>query len=217
MVLLITNRNAARHAALFDKIYRFRHRFFVDHMRWTDLRKPDGREIDQFDMPSAAHIVGLEQGEVVSYTRLLPTTGPHLMRDVFGSMLQGADEPTGPEIWEWTRCAVEPRLREGRKGADPYTARLFLSVAEACLHLGIKALLVQTHPLLLTRIIELGWHARPLALPSDWAGETVVPIYAGVDEATLAASREAFGIKHPVLDTETVPAGSAIPEPLNVA
>ncbi|HTV33131.1 MAG TPA: autoinducer synthase, partial [Methylocella sp.] len=32
-----------------DQAYCLRHDIFVGEMGWTDLAKPDGREIDQFD------------------------------------------------------------------------------------------------------------------------------------------------------------------------
>ncbi|HYF54966.1 MAG TPA: acyl-homoserine-lactone synthase [Salinarimonas sp.] len=200
MILLIDSSNIDQHTRLFDDIYRFRHRFFVDHLGWRALRKPDGREIDAFDDEHCIHLVGVERDRVISYSRLLPTTRPHLLSHVYPEMLQGMPSLTGPTVWEWTRCAVDPARREGATGADPATAELLLGVTEACLHLGITALLVQTHPLLLTRMIELGWRARPMALPTEHDGQPVVPIHAEVDEDTLATSRAVFGMNRPVLD-----------------
>ncbi|HZH50464.1 MAG TPA: acyl-homoserine-lactone synthase [Microvirga sp.] len=214
MVLLNSKQNLAHHRDLLEKVYEFRHRFFVDHLGWEALRRPDGREIDQFDTDACVHIVGVDDNEVVSYTRLLPTTAPHLMSHVYPEMLAGATAPTGPDVWEWTRCAVDPARREGHKGTDPTTARMFLAVAEACLYLGFRALLVQTHPLLMTRIIELGWKARPLALPLEYDGKPVVPIYAEVNEETLRMSREVYGIHEPVLTTGPLGAGLPAPSPL---
>ena len=202
MQLLITNRNAVRHEALLDKVYRFRHDFFVNHMKWEALRKPDGREIDEFDTPSCAHIVGIDGAKVISYTRLLPTTEPHLLTHVYPEILDGAPSPAGPTIWEWTRCAVAPASREGRRGADPATIGMFLGVTEACLFLGVSALLVETHPLLLTRCIELGWKCRPLALPKELDGSTVVPFKAELKDTTLATSRALFGVNESVLTIE---------------
>jgi acyl-homoserine lactone synthase len=206
MILLIDQAERHRHGALVEEVYRFRHQFFVDHLGWSALRKPDGREIDQFDEGPCKHIVGVEEGRVVSYTRLLPTTRPHLLSHVYPETLQGMPSVTGPTIWEWTRYAIEPARREGTTGADSATARLMLGVAAACLHLGITALLVQTHPLLLTRMLELGWHARPMAMPTQYGGEPIVPIFAGVDEATLTTSRAVLGVHRSVL---TVDDGSA--------
>jgi acyl-homoserine lactone synthase len=202
MQLLITQKNFHLHADLMEKVYLFRHRFFVDYMKWEAIRKPDGREIDQFDYPECVHIVGLFEDRVVSYSRLLPTEKPHLLSHIYPEMLDGEKEPVGPSIFEWTRCAVDPSMREGRKGADPTTIGMYLGVTEACLALGITALHVQTHPMLLTRMIELGWKCQPLSLPKEYDGKQVVPIFAGVDHSTLKTSRDLFRVEQSILTIE---------------
>jgi N-acyl-L-homoserine lactone synthetase len=88
-------------------------------------RRPDGREIDQFDTDACVHIVGVEDHEVVSYTWLLPTTSPHLLSHVYPGMLAGATAPTGPDIWQWTRCAVDPATDASLKTVDFEAGRLF--------------------------------------------------------------------------------------------
>ena len=203
MVRLTRGRDVGDDPELFDEVFRFRHRFFVDRMRWEALRKPDGREVDQFDTDDCLHLVGMDEGAVVSYTRLLPTTQPHLLDTVYPEILGGLPAPTGPHVWEWTRFAVEPAKREGRVGTDPTTAEMYLAVTETCLRFGIAALLIETHPIYLTRILELGWQARPLTLPLEYDGQPVIAIYAGVSETTLERTRQAFGIRTSVLEDET--------------
>lgn len=208
MISLVSGSEVGSYRRLMDRAYRFRHAFFVEHLRWTDLAKPDGREIDQFDTEHCLHVIGTDGEAVTSYTRLLPTTRPHLLSAVYPGLLAGAEAPSGPHIWEWTRMGVDPKRREGRTGTDRCTAEIYLGVAEACLLNGIEALLIETHPVYLTRILEAGWLARPLALPQVHDGHPVVPIYAGVNEATLARSRQLFGIDHSVIE----PARRDLPE-----
>jgi acyl-homoserine lactone synthase len=197
--ILITDRNSAEYSWLIEKSYYFRHSFFVDGLKWNALRRPDGREIDQFDLPGIVHIVGVDQGEVFSYSRLLPTTRPHLLNTIYPDMLEGNPEPVGEKIWEWTRCAVDPKRREGRKAADPATTGMTLGVIEACVDLGIEALHVQTHPMLLTRLMELGFKCKPLALPSQLDGQDVVPFLAHVSESTLEKARSVLGVSTSVI------------------
>ena len=197
--LLITDDNIADNYALIEKCYYFRHRFFVEGLKWVALRRSDKRDVDQFDLPGIVHIVGVDQGEVFSYSRLLPTTRPHLLSSIYPQMLEGNEEPVGDTIWEWTRCAVDPKYREGRKAADPATTGMTLAVIEACLTLGVEALHVQTHPMLLTRLMELGFKCKPLALPSQLEGQDVVPFLAHVSELTLQTSRAVLGVASPVL------------------
>ena len=199
--VLITDTNAQHYSALIEKCYRFRHCFFVDGLKWEALRRADQRDVDQFDVAGVVHVVGVDQGEVFSYSRLLPTTRPHLLDTVYPQMLEGNLEPVGELIWEWTRCAVDPKRREGRKAADPATTGMTLGVIEACVTLGIEALHVQTHPMLLTRLMELGFKCKPLALPSQLDGQDVVPFLAHVSEATLKTARAVLGMNCAVLVT----------------
>ena len=197
--ILVTDTNAAEYGWLIEKCYSFRHRFFVDGLKWEALRRADGRDVDQFDVPGIVHVVGVDQGDVFSYSRLLPTTRPHLLDTIYPQMLEGNAEPVGERIWEWTRCAVDPKRREGRKAADPATNGMTLGVVETCLQLGIEALHVQTHPMLLTRLMELGFKCKPLALPSQLDGKDVVPFLARVSEHTLQTARSVLGVSSAVL------------------
>ena len=200
MAILITKQNLSRHGETLEKVYRFRHRFFVHHKKWTALTKPDEREIDEFDTPEAVHIVGLdESGDVSTYTRLLPTTGPHLLSDVYPEILQGNSAPAAPDIWEWTRAAINPFKRDSGKGASLIKGEFYAAVIETCLYLGIRALLVEAHPGLVTSAIEVGFHTRPLALPTEYRDEPVVPFFCEITERTLPRTREVFGLSSPVL------------------
>lgn len=200
MAILITKQNLSRHGGTLENVYRFRHRFFVHHKKWAALARADQREVDEFDTPDAVHIVGLDDNsDVATYTRLLPTTGPHLLSHVYPELLQGNPEPTGAAIWEWTRAAINPFKRDSSKGASQIKGEFYAAVVEACLHLGIRALLVEAHPGLITSAIEVGFHTCPLALPTEYCGEPVVPFLCEVTERTLPRTREVFGLTSPVL------------------
>jgi acyl-homoserine lactone synthase len=205
MAVLITEQNCDAHQDLLEQAYRFRHRHFVERLGWEAIRRPDGREVDQFDGPQCVHAIGTEAGSIIHYVRLLPTDRPHLQSHVYPEILQGNPSRTGPAIYEWTRGSVDPAKRGELRGADPTTGAFYVSVVEACLALGIEGLLVQTHPQIMARIMELGWAVEPLALPTDYQGHTLVPIYAGLTPDTLATSRRMFGLTEPVLGE--LPAG----------
>jgi acyl-homoserine lactone synthase len=212
MATLITKDNAHLHRALIDEVYRFRHRFFVEHMKWETLKRADGREIDQFDGPDAVHIVHKDADGIFIYTRLLPTTGPHLLRDVYPEILQGNEAPSGPDVWEWTRAAIAPERRDSRKAADPMTGRMFISGVEAALYLGIRGFLVETHPALLTRSLEIGFDARPLALPTTYGGQPILALWSGVTDSTLPTMRRVFDLPEPLLEIDGRPVMDLVEE-----
>ncbi|KQO64611.1 autoinducer synthase [Methylobacterium sp. Leaf469] len=219
MLKVLSGDVEARNPVLMDRIYRFRHDFFVDHLKWEACRKPDGRERDQFDGPDCLHVVGQEPvgrqttdqelagqqtaGQasevIVSYSRLLPTTRPHLQTHLYPELLKGASAPSGPRIYEWTRCAVAPAKRESAKGVDAVSGASFTAVAEAAEHFGLEGLLVQTHPVLVTRLMEMGWDVEPLALPCPYGDSLLLPIYARLTPETVATCRRVFGLPGSVL------------------
>ncbi|KQP08462.1 MAG: acyl-homoserine-lactone synthase [Methylobacterium sp.] len=211
MLKVLSGDVEARDPALMDRVYRFRHDFFVDHLKWEACRKPDGRERDQFDGPDCLHVVGQQDlvgqrdlvgqqdGAIVSYSRLLPTTRPHLQTHLYPELLKGAPAPSGPRIYEWTRCAVAPSKRESAKGVDAVSGASFTAVAEVAARFGLDGLLVQTHPVLVTRLMDMGWDVEPLALPCAYGDSLLLPIYARLTPETVATCRRVFGLSGPVL------------------
>ena len=68
----------------------FRHRVFVQRLRWEipDVRPDSTSEWDEFDGGSTVHMVALSiDNTVCGCARLMPTTGPCLLRDVFAGTL----------------------------------------------------------------------------------------------------------------------------------
>lgn len=190
MFALLTGDVDAKDPHLADDIYRFRHRFFVEQLKWEACRKPDGRERDQFDGPECLHVVCRENEEIVSYARLLPTTRPHLLSHIYPEILQGGTAPSGRRIYEWTRHAVAAKKRE-MKGPNSFSRAAFGAVAQVVAVLGLDGLLVQTHPVIVERLMDMGWDVEPLALPVLYDGAMLMPIYARLTPHTVSVGRAA--------------------------
>jgi acyl homoserine lactone synthase len=85
---------------------RFRHRVFVEMLGW-ELQSRDGLELDQFDRADTVYVAARnEHGAVVGIARLLPTTRPYLLRDVFPQLLHEQPLPCTPAVWELSRFAA---------------------------------------------------------------------------------------------------------------
>ena len=119
-----------------EQAYRLRHKVFVEEMGWTDLAKPDGREIDQFDDKHAVHLLYIEHGRVLGYQRMLPSTRPHLLSDVMPELCE-VDRPVGTHIWECTRHCVAKGHREKGRFASPIANALLSGMVEWGLENGI--------------------------------------------------------------------------------
>ncbi len=92
-----------------DGMFKLRHEVFKERLNW-DVGSSAGRERDQFDDLEPVYIVCEQDGDVLGSWRLLPTTGPYMLRDVFPELLHGAPAPCAPDVWEISRFAVSKRV-----------------------------------------------------------------------------------------------------------
>lgn len=180
-----------------SQVWQFRHRHFVERFGWEALRKPNGFETDEFDDDEAIHLVLEHQGAVLGYSRLLRSDRPHLLSHVYPELVEGFPYDTGPDTFEWTRCVAEPDAHINGVMAAHI---LQTGVLEFCLAVGIRALIVETHPKLVQVLISHRWHVVPIAAPTLYDGALVLPINAAPTFEALSAHRDASGINGSVLD-----------------
>lgn len=97
------------HGSALDGMFRLRHEVFKERLNW-DVGSMSGKERDDFDDLEPVYIVCEEGGEVLGSWRLLPTTGPYMLKNVFPELLHGAPAPEQENIWEISRFAVSKRV-----------------------------------------------------------------------------------------------------------
>ena len=86
---------------------RYRHRVFVEMLGWPLQTPEHGLELDQFDREDTVYVVARDAiDEVVGTARLLPTSRPYLLGEVFPQLLHGQPLPSTPEVWELSRFAA---------------------------------------------------------------------------------------------------------------
>ena len=205
MIHIVTPENQHLFQDEMEQAYRLRHRVFVDEMKWTDLAKPDGREIDQFDNEHAVHMLYIDDGKVHGYQRMLPSTRPHLLSDVMPQLCED-ERPVGTHIWEWTRYCVEPAYRERGRALSPVANALLSGIVEWGLESGISTIIIEMNPLWLLRLVQLHFRTVPLGLPQRIGAQDVVAVTATFDCRTLSRLREMRGDNRRVLaasETET--------------
>jgi len=102
-VILARSENPAIH-----DVYRFRHQVFHDRLGW-EVGSDQGLEHDRFDKLNPVHMFSRNRHrQVEACWRLLPTTGPYMLRDIFPQLLREESAPSDPHIWEISRFAVVP-------------------------------------------------------------------------------------------------------------
>jgi acyl homoserine lactone synthase len=97
---------------LLDGMYKLRHAVFSERLKWTSLDSYQ-REIDLYDVINPVYLICRDPaGEVVGCWRLLPTTGPYMLKDIFSHLLWGTPPPEQPDVWEISRFAIDPKWRD---------------------------------------------------------------------------------------------------------
>lgn len=125
---------------ILDNMFRFRHKVFHDRLGW-DVASDNGREIDDFDRLNPVYMVARNQtGTVEGCWRLLPTTGPYMLKDTFPQLLQDEPAPTATDIWELSRFAAEsPDGGDlAQASVSPVTFVMFQAMVDYALKNGIR-------------------------------------------------------------------------------
>lgn len=173
--------------AVMRAMFEARKRVFVDLLGWDLLVLAGKYEIDQYDVPHARYLIlaDTDQNHLAS-ARLLPTTGPHILGDLFPELCD-APAPTGPQTWEITRFCLDRSLRapERRRWRDA----LVTALVHYALEHGITTYTGVAERGWLDQILEFGWHAELLGNPRT------------IDRMTLGALRIEIAPDTPALLT----------------
>lgn len=144
MLVVIQRHNAHDYPHLLDQMFRLRARVFQEKLNW-DVVVTAGLECDRYDDEDPVYVLicDEEATQVRGSLRLLPTTGPTLLSEVFGETLPDPALLTAPSIWECTRFCVDDRLLKGepRAALVHESGVLFAGLGEVALANGIRTVL----------------------------------------------------------------------------
>lgn len=140
MIEIVQAGQAGKTGLLFD-MHRLRARVFKDTLKWDVEVSPEGLEVDCFDLPEAVYLLALgKQSRVIGSWRLLPTTGPTMIRDVWPQYLETLPMPAREDVFEVSRFAVdviEEDPREAARQGQQAVGEMFCALTELCLKTGI--------------------------------------------------------------------------------
>jgi len=190
MILVVDALNKHQFMSVLDDMYKLRKRVFQDRMGW-DVKIRNGREIDEFDELDPAYIICLDdEYQVVGCARLLQTTGPHMLSDVFYDILDGEPPLRSVSVWESTRfCVDRDRLARGtgRNSVSYATCELMVGIIEYAMESGISDVITVIDPVM-DRIMKRSGNA-----PHGYVGKTVdmgkVKALAAIGECTEERSQ----------------------------
>ncbi len=186
-----------------DAMFRNRAQTFSERLGWEVVVK-DGYERDVFDEANPLYLVAVDPDTEKYWgsLRLLPTTGPNMLRDVFPCLLGEGQIIESATIWESSRIcavAVEGQPERSRAGVNIGLSELLLGIGEVAQIAGLTQI-VSVFDARIFRVLKAaGCDPQIIGRPQRIGGTMS---YAGlfeVGEGRLEAFRESLGIRDSVL------------------
>ncbi len=178
----------------------YRYEVFVGHLGW-ELPCPVGHDQDQFDIPQALHLAARsEDGHLIGYARLLPTTGPYLLAELFPQLLGGNPLPRDAAVWELSRYAAMNTHGPADAHADLLVGKqvLLQAIRTAARH-GAQRLVFCTSVAIERLAMRWGVDIRRMGPPVRHGQQLLVAALIEFNEKTLAALGASPESHHPAI------------------
>jgi len=201
MLKLIEGSYASFFPREMDAMFRDRARTFSRRLGW-EVTVKDGYERDTFDDANPLYLVSVDPDteQYRGSLRLLPTTGPNMLRDVFPSLLDEGEFIESATIWEASRiCAVDAQPQRSKSGLSLALGELLAGIGEIAIIVGLTQIVAVFDERFYRILKAAGCPPQIIGTPGR-IGNTMS--YAGLfdtGEGPLQAIRDALGIENSVL------------------
>src|SRR5271167_1289185 len=198
MLKFIEGSRASLFPTEMDAMFRNRALTFSERLGW-DVTVRDGYERDVFDDANPLYLVSVDPRthEYWGSLRLLPTTGPNMLRDVFPYLLDEGEYIESGTIWESSRIcavAVDGQPQRSRNGVNFVLSELIAGIGEVAILAGLTQI-VSVFDARIYRVLKAaGCKPEVIGTPQR-IGEVMT--YAGLFDTgpgPLKAFRAALGI-----------------------
>jgi acyl homoserine lactone synthase len=160
-------------------MFRLRARVFRDRLRW-DVQVADGKERDKYDDEGPVYVICADDDarKVKGSLRLLPTTGPTVLADIFSDTLPDAVHLSAPTIWECTRFCLEDDIlnRADREELLIASAVLIAALGEIAVGAGIESIVGNFDSTMLRLYRRIGCEVQVLGSTQRYGR----PVYLGL-------------------------------------
>lgn len=192
MIHLVHGKDKERHRTWLSRMHQIRAAVFQDRLNW-DVSVEGGEERDRFDDLDPLYVLSVDdRGQVRGTLRLLPTTGPNMLRDVFPALLGPGEVVESPVIWEASRFAIDPAatLRDANTLLNPVTCELLCGMVEVGLMVGLDFYTAVVDARMKRILALAGYPLDVIGAPQRFG---VAKAYAGLLEVSEATWRSVAG------------------------
>lgn len=196
MIQIITHENRALFHHALTEMHTQRRKLFIDEMGWG-LSEIAGLEIDQYDSEDAIYLIEMnERNQVLQSARLLPTTRPHMLSDVFGHLCSDG-APSSPTIWEASRFCPAPDTPHGL-ARRRLLGRMITAIMETGLLFGMERVTYVASAALSPLAREAGWNVTSLGPVVRSSGDRLQAFSAEIAADGLARVRARNHLSSPL-------------------
>lgn len=172
MIRIVTKDNAERNVSNLYEMHRIRKAVFKDRLGW-DVTVTGELEIDEYDALGPNYVLSMDRyGNLNGCVRLLPTTGPNMLRDIFPSFVTKGAVPRGERVWEASRFAANGNSTAAEGGLSQTTYDLLIGVLKFGLSNGIGAIACVVDVRMERVLRRAGWQIERLG-PARRIGNTI--------------------------------------------
>jgi len=206
MIRLVPGSHRADFPREIAQMHEIRKRTFFDRLHWQ-VRTLRGWEIDEFDALNPLYLLSIgDNDEVRGSLRLLPTTGPNMLTDVFPELLPDGLRIESATIWESSRFSVDQEAASERSEnlLNRTTGELLTGIVEVGLLAGLTEV-VSVYDAMFARILKRANCAAELIGKPTRIGDIMG--YAAlfeISERMLDNLRKAAGLTETVLEEKSV-------------
>lgn len=197
MIDVIDNTNKDLFADQLQQMWKQRYQIFVETLGW-DLDCDGELEIDQFDQPTTSYFLAYDDDRsVIGSVRLIPSTEPHLISDVFPELCDDG-VPREEGIWEASRMYVMPQKGE-YEARFAIGCRILSGVMEYGMLFGGTRFTAVTNMEGVSGFLDMGCDVTPLGIPRDVSGEVLTALSVAITPVALANLRDRGNVEGPVM------------------
>jgi acyl homoserine lactone synthase len=206
MIRLVSGSHRAEFPREIAQMHEIRKRTFYDRLHWQ-VKTLRSWEIDEFDALNPLYLLSIgDHGNVRGSLRLLPTTGPNMLADVFPELLPRDMRIESATIWESSRFSVDQEAAAERSDnlLNRTTGELLIGIVEVGLLAGLTEV-VSVYDAMFARILKRANCAAELIGKPARLGDIMG--YAALFEISdrmLTNLRQAAGITESVLEESSV-------------
>lgn len=196
MIEIIAPASRGARGPSLDDMHRLRYRVAVEQWGWKIPGVARGYDKDQFDTEQTIYFLAYAGADdrLVGCARLNPTTGPHMLSEIFGNHCDLQPAPRDSSVYEFSRYVVDHSALS-KEEQFRVRGRLSAAINDFCLRTGITALSWFSYRSMYQRAVQM-WETTPLGLPCNFPDDSQSYI-AAVSQMTaegLTRLRTAFSL-----------------------